>query len=226
MNVSGIILSLAVAVSLNVCHTVDAVIPQVQIDVPAEMILQERNKDIILVNPWNEVPEDYEVDLVHIGNGYMVDSSCYDALMEMLGDCREEGLSPMVCSAYRSRGTQSWLHSKKINQFIGYGYSRQEAEIRASEIVARPGTSEHQLGLAVDIVDLYNQNLNKSQENTEVQKWLMENCWDYGFILRYPTDKSDVTGIIYEPWHYRYVGVELSRDIRDSGLCLEEYLGK
>ncbi|MEE0202655.1 MAG: M15 family metallopeptidase [Muricomes sp.] len=87
-----------------------------------------------------------------------------------------------------------------------------------------PGTSEHQLGLAVDIVDIENQILDEDQEKTAVQKWLMENSWRYGFILRYPNDKSDITGIIYEPWHYRYVGNEAAKEIYDLDVCLEEYL--
>jgi len=91
-------------------------------------------------------------------------------------------------------------------------------------VVAVPGTSEHQLGLAVDLVDLDNQNLNESQEKTAVQKWLLENSWKYGFILRYPNDKRKLTGIIYEPWHYRYVGKDAAREIYETGVCLEEYL--
>ena len=87
-----------------------------------------------------------------------------------------------------------------------------------------PGTSEHQLGLAVDIVDISNQHLDASQENTAVQKWLMEHSWEYGFILRYPNEKSEITGIIYEPWHYRYVGREDAEQIHTLGVCLEEYL--
>ena len=91
-------------------------------------------------------------------------------------------------------------------------------------VVALPGTSEHQLGLALDLVDESYQNLDEGQENTKVQKWLMQNSWRYGFILRYPTDKSSVTGIIYEPWHYRYLGRDMARDVYESGLCLEEFL--
>ena len=90
--------------------------------------------------------------------------------------------------------------------------------------VARPGTSEHQTGLAVDIVDTSYQILDEGQENTPVQQWLMAHCAEYGFILRYPTDKSEITGVGYEPWHYRYVGVEAAREIMANGLCLEEYL--
>ena len=105
------------------------------------------------------------------------------------------------------------------------GYSYDEAYAEASKSVAIPGTSEHQLGLAVDIVDNSNWNLNTSQEKTKTQKWLMEHCWEYGFILRFPNGTTDITGIIYEPWHYRYVGVEISMELRDLGITLEEYLG-
>lgn len=106
------------------------------------------------------------------------------------------------------------------------GYSAEEAKIEAAKSVAVPGTSEHQLGLAVDIVDVNNQNLDSSQEHTPVQKWLMENSWKYGFILRYPKGKSEITGIIYEPWHYRYVGKEAAADIVERGITLEEYLAE
>ena len=90
--------------------------------------------------------------------------------------------------------------------------------------MARPGASEHQTGLAVDIVDINYQLLDEGQEDTAVQIWLMAHCAEYGFILRYPTDKSELTGVSYEPWHYRYVGTEAARAIMGGGLCLEEYL--
>ena len=102
--------------------------------------------------------------------------------------------------------------------------SREEAEIEAAKTVAIPGTSEHQLGIAVDIIDTQNWSLVEEQENLEGQQWLMENCWRYGFILRYPKGTTDITGIIYEPWHYRYVGLELAQEIHGLGITLEEYL--
>ena len=104
------------------------------------------------------------------------------------------------------------------------GLSREEATAQAGAVVAVPGTSEHQTGLAVDLVDKSYQHLDDAQASTEVQQWLMENSWKYGFILRYPEEKSDVTGIIYEPWHYRYVGGPAAREMRELGLCLEEYI--
>ena len=133
----------------------------------------------------------------------------------------------MVCT-YNARVKDFICQS--IANLIGHlveiqGCSREEAEEQAATMVALPGTSEHQLGLAVDIVDSEYQILESSQENTPVQRWLMEHCWEYGFILRYPKEKTQLTGIIYEPWHYRYVGKEAAKEIMNAGICLEEYLG-
>ena len=96
--------------------------------------------------------------------------------------------------------------------------------MEAARWVALPGTSEHHTGLALDIVSSSYTALTRRQEKTAEQQWLMEHCWEYGFILRYPEEKGDITGIYYEPWHYRYVGREAALEIRDSGLCFEEYL--
>ena len=148
----------------------------------------------------------------------------YEDLNAMLEACREAGLRPKICSAYRTQSKQTYLYNNKIARLRNAGYSRAAAEAEAGRWVARPGTSEHQLGLALDIVSQSYQALTKKQEKTAEQKWLLEHCWEYGFILRYPNDKSEITGIGYEPWHYRYVGREVALDIRDSGLCMEEYL--
>ena len=102
--------------------------------------------------------------------------------------------------------------------------AQEGSETKAARIVARPGTREHQLGYAVDITDSGYRKLNKDQEKTATQQWLMANCRDYGFIVRYPTGTTNITGIIYEPWHYRYVGVELAAELKESGITLEEYL--
>ncbi len=179
---------------------------------------------LLLVNPWNEIPEDYTVELKTLPDGMKVDERAYDSLTAMLEACREAGLRPKICSAYRTQAKQTYLYNNKITRLRNAGYSRAAAQEEAGRWVARPGTSEHQLGLAVDIVSQSYQALTKKQEKTAEQKWLMEHCWEYGFILRYPNDKSEITGIGYEPWHYRYVGVEVAQDIRESGLCLEEYL--
>ncbi len=189
---------------------------------------QDNSKDelLVLVNPWNPLPEDYQVSLQQLDNGLSVDVRCYSDLQEMMEACRNAGLNPVICSAYRTRDKQESLYQNKVERLVSQGYSREDAIACAGRVVAVPGTSEHQLGLALDIVDSANQKLDESQENTAVQKWLMENSWKYGFILRYPNEKSNITGIIYEPWHYRYVGKAVAEEIFQSGLCLEEYLSE
>ena len=179
---------------------------------------------LTLVNPWNPLPENYTFTSKQLSNGHSVDERCYPDLREMMDACRSAGLSPVICSSYRSWEKQQDLFQNKVNRLMAQGYSRDSAETEAAKVVAVPGTSEHQLGLALDIVDLGNQNLDISQEDTPVQKWLMEHSWEYGFILRYPNEKSEITGIIYEPWHYRYVGRDAAAEIHELGVCLEEYL--
>ncbi len=179
---------------------------------------------MILVNRDNPMPEGLKPTLVDIGGGDSVDARCYDDLMLMLDDCRAAGLEPVICSAYRTQEYQTMLYENKIDRLIAQGFSAELAPALAMTVVALPGTSEHQLGLALDIVDASYQQLDEAQEHTPVQRWLMDNSYRYGFILRYPNDKSAVTGIIYEPWHYRYVGRDAAQQIYDSGLCLEEFL--
>lgn len=180
---------------------------------------------ILLVNPWNFLPEDYDPEIVDVeGWWWKSNAICYPALQEMLQACRDAGLTPYIASAYRTHADQIYLHNNKIQRLINEGYSEAEARELAGTVVAVPGTSEHELGLAFDLVDDSYRNLDEAQETTAVQKWLMENSWKYGFILRYPNDKSEITGIIYEPWHYRYVGKHEAQKIYESGLCLEEYL--
>ena len=181
---------------------------------------------LILVNPWNTVPEGYKVETSSLLNGESVDSRCYSDLAAMLQECLAAGGSPIVCSAYRPHEKQVRLYQEQVDSLLAQGRTQEEAEAEAGTVVAVPGTSEHELGLAVDICDSENQNLDESQLETLTQQWLIEHCWDYGFILRYPVDKSEITGIIYEPWHYRYVGRKNAAKIHESGLCLEEYLGK
>lgn len=180
-----------------------------------------------LVNAWNAVPQDLAVELAPVeGCLYSVDARCADALNQMLADCWAAGYSPLVCSGYRTQQTQERLFSQAVEKWIARGMSRSDAERTAARSTAVPGTSEHQLGLAADIIDIHYPKLNEVQASRPTQKWLMEHCWEYGFILRYPPDKGEKTGIIYEPWHYRYVGREYAQAIRQSGLCLEEFLQK
>ena len=179
---------------------------------------------LLLVNDQNPLPDDYSIQTVELRNGFQVDERCYPDLQDMMDACREAGLAPVICSAYRTQEYQEKLYQSQIEKQLALGCSRERAETEAGKQVAVPGTSEHQLGLAVDIVDMSYQLLDSSQEDTAVQRWLMEHSWEYGFILRYPDGKSEITGIIYEPWHYRYVGRENAEQIYRMGVCLEEYL--
>ena len=191
---------------------------------PAE---EEGAWSLLLVNFETPLPENFSVpELTQLRRGHAVDRRAYPALQAMMDDCRAAGLSPLICSSYRSQEDQARLFDRETQGWLDRGYIGGEAESQAARWVARPGTSEHQTGLAVDIVDLSYQVLDQGQEDTAVQRWLMAHCADYGFILRYPTDKSALTGVNYEPWHYRYVGEPAAREIMDGGLCLEEYLAR
>ena len=179
---------------------------------------------MLLVNGDNPLPEDFTVELAPLENGMKADKRIYADLTAMLKDCRAAGLKPKICSAYRDAATQTRLHKNKIARLRAAGFSREAAEREAARWVAARGTSEHQIGLALDLVSERYQILDEKQAETPEQQWLMAHSWEYGFILRYPTDKSEITGIGYEPWHYRYVGRPLAAAIYESGLCLEEYL--
>lgn len=170
--------------------------------------------EVILVNGLNPVPDWYEPTLVTLTGDHQVDQRCYDALVRMLDDCTAAGIEYEFNSGYRTLYTQTAILEYRTREHMeSYSLNFREARDKALETVAVPGTSEHHLGLAVDLL------------GKEAIPWFTEHCWDYGFILRYTEEKEDITGIIDEPWHFRYVGTEVSLDMRDSGLCLEEYLG-
>lgn len=191
----------------------------------ADAAFGEADGLLLLVNPWTPLPEDFVPgELVPVQNDQAVDARAYPDLQNMLGDMSEAGLSPLICSSYRSQERQQELYDNKVQRVMAEGVSREAAQAEAARWVARPGTSEHQTGLAVDIVSLSNQMLDETQESTPEFQWLAENAWKYGFILRYPNDKSEKTGIAYEPWHFRFVGKEAAEEMHDLGLCLEEYL--
>jgi D-alanyl-D-alanine carboxypeptidase len=181
---------------------------------------EEIKWNLALVNQWNPLGENLPLELTELSNGQLVDERIYPALQEMFDDARSEGIYPEVVSGYRSAEEQRRMMDDKIARYRDEGYSEEEATADAEVWVAAPGTSEHHLGLAVDI--------NADGVNSagyDVYGWLRENAHKYGFILRYPPDKTDVTGIGYEPWHYRYVGVPAATEIYNRGICLEEYLG-
>lgn len=179
---------------------------------------------LLLVNGENTLPKDYTVEVRSLPNGLTFDTRAYDSLMSMLNDGRDQGLSFVVCSAYRSSELQTQLFEAQAAKQRQKGLGQNEAYEVAKTIVAFPGTSEHQLGLAADIVALDYQVLNSGYAETPEAKWLAAHAHEYGFILRYPADKEKITKIVYEPWHFRYVGPEHAAEIKSRGLCLEEYI--
>ena len=156
------------------------------------------------------------------GSGERMDSRAAEAYEEMYAAAEQDGFYLTPCSGYRSYSTQKRLYYEFVNDYIAQGYSQTEAEDLASRRRNPPGSSEHNIGICMDIICASS---SAGFENTSEYAWLCENAADYGFILRYPADKTDVTGVKFEPWHWRYVGIENAHAIKASGLCLEEYLG-
>lgn len=174
------------------------------------------NWNLILVNKWNKIPDNYNVELVEVPGGEKVDKRIYEPLMQMLNDAKESNWNkePIVVAGYRTNEKQTELYEERIEEYKKDGYSEKEAITEAEKWVSVPGYSEHQIGLAVDI----------NGATYDLYFWLQENSYKYGFIFRYPGNKTDITGISEEVWHYRYVGKEVAKEIYDKGICLEEYL--
>ena len=170
--------------------------------------------EVVLVNALNPIPDWYRLDPVNVVDYHDVDRLCYDALIRMLEDCEAAGISYTFNSAYRTIEEQTTIMEYRTREHMKeFNLDFFAARDKAMETVAIPRTSEHHLGLAVDLL------------GSQAVAWLTEHCWDYGFIVRYTEEKESITGIVDEPWHFRYVGTEVSLDMKDSGLCLEEYLG-
>lgn len=182
-------------------------------------------EDILLVNKEHKLPEDYEVKLITLPDkSNRAAEEAYQPLMDMLNAGRKEGLSFEVCSSYRDVKRQQELFDEDVEALMRRGNSYKQAYDSVAKGTMPPGYSEHSTGLAFDIVALDYQMLDEGQEKTDENKWLRENCSKYGFILRYPKEAEDITGIGYESWHFRYVGVEAAEYITEHGLTLEEYL--
>ncbi len=184
-----------------------------------------------LVNAEHPLPEDFTVETAAI-RGYderLFDRRAAPMLQAMLDDAEKAGCKLYLVSAYRSVKRQTALFSRKTNSFLAEGLPREEAERQAALWVARPGTSEHNTGLAADIVSAdwyaHHDDLTAEFENTPEFEWLMAHCAEYGFILRYPKGGQDITGVVYEPWHYRFVGRQAARSIMSKGITLEEWNG-
>lgn len=181
--------------------------------------------NLILVNKTHPIPEDYQVELKSIGSGHQIDARAYDDFKAMIQASKKGGVTIYVSSSYRDMNKQITLYEKKTDSYLQQGYSLEDALSKAGQVVAVPGTSEHHLGLAIDVVSSEYRKLDEKQENTKGFQWMKEHSWEYGFILRYPNGSTDITGIIYEPWHFRYVGLEAAKEIYERDITLEEYLG-
>jgi D-alanyl-D-alanine carboxypeptidase len=176
----------------------------------------------ILVNQRNLLPDGFSVEVADFSGG-QVDQRILDISKAMFADAKADGVTLKLVDAYRSYDLQKKLFEDKVNSYLAKGYNQEDAEAQASTITAHPNTSEHQTGLALDIVTPSYTKRDKGFVNTAAFKWLNANAQDYGFTLRYKKGKQDLTGVIYEPWHWRFVGVKAARAMKKSGEVLEEY---
>ncbi len=178
----------------------------------------------ILVNDWNPLSRSFQPDLADTRHGKQVDRRIKSSLERMMDDAREEGLDLRICSAYRDYEKQASLVQNSIEELLEAGNNYEEAYWQTRRRLALVGTSEHHTGLAVDLVGVTHQTLDDEQADTPEAKWLAEHAHKYGFILRYPKEKEDLTGIEFESWHYRYVGEQAAAFIKENQLCLEEFI--
>ncbi|SFP45206.1 D-alanyl-D-alanine carboxypeptidase [Butyrivibrio proteoclasticus] len=178
---------------------------------------------IILVNKQHPIPDDYEVSLGAINGSMKCDERIISPLLEMMRAASRDGVGLIICSPYRDMERQTMLFTNKVDRYMNGGMSYMDAYNLASQAVTVPGSSEHQIGLAIDIICDGYSSLDEGFADTKAGKWLAENSYKYGFILRYPLGKEDITSIEFEPWHFRYVGVDAATVMYENGMCLEEF---
>ena len=183
---------------------------------------------MVLVNHTSKMPDDYTFDTKECGSATAVNKTLQtvacDAFLEMQKAAAADGVTVWMQSGYRSVKYQTSLYERKTKYYLDKGYDNATAREKAAAVVNPPGYSEHNCGLAADLNSPEHTGLDEGFEKTAAFRWLCEHAGDYGFILRYPKDAEDKTEIIYEPWHWRYVGVENAAKINASGLCFEEYI--
>ncbi|MBP3420941.1 MAG: D-alanyl-D-alanine carboxypeptidase family protein [Lachnospiraceae bacterium] len=192
-----------------------------------DMELSREDWRLVLINKQHSIPEDYEFTLGSINTvkGTMrCDERIIPDLLKMLQAAKDDGVNLQICSPYRDMNRQVYLFDRKINAYMKQGMSYMDAYSLTAQAVTVPGASEHQIGLALDIVSDKYSYLNEGFGDTEAGKWLAEHSCEYGFILRYPKGKEYITGIEYEPWHFRYVGREAAMIITSEDLTLEEFV--
>ena len=181
---------------------------------------------LVLVNPWNVLEKEMDVSLVMTKYGYEVDERIVEDLDDMINSAKAEGVDLLLCYGYRTFAQSQQLFEKQINRQKNANphYTHEQAVEAAKKWVAPPGTSDHHTGLALDIVTPSNQVLDDNFATTDAAKWMAANGWKYGFTLRFPKDKTEITGISYESWHMRYVGREHAAIMHENNYCLEEYI--
>ena len=178
---------------------------------------------LVLINKQHPIPEDYSFKLGTIKDGMMCDERIISDLLAMMQAARKDGINLMIRSPYRTDSRQEYNFNARIKRYMGQGYSYMEAYKLTSQVITVPGASEHQVGLALDIVcDTYD-SLTAGFGDTKAGQWLAEHSCEYGFALRYPSGKEYITSIEYEPWHFRYVGREAATVMHDEDICLEEF---
>lgn len=192
--------------------------------VNSEAVFDKDDWKLVLINKQHQIPEDYTFELGAIKGSMKCDARIIQELMEMMQAAKDEGVNLEICSPYRDLNRQEVLFNRKINLYMKKGMNYTEAYRTTSQTVTVPGASEHQIGLALDIVSDTYAYLDEGFGETEAGVWLVENSYKYGFILRYPKGKEYITGIEYEPWHFRYVGKEAAAVITEQGITLEEFI--
>ncbi len=193
-------------------------------DSESEVVFDKNDWRLLLINKQHPIPDDYTFTLGTIKGSMKCDERIIGDLLAMFQAAKEDGINLAVCSPYRDISRQEMLFNRKITAYMAKGMSYMEAYSLASQAVTVPGASEHQVGLALDIVSDTYTTLDEGFEDTEAGKWLAQHSCEYGFILRYPKGKEYITGIQYEPWHFRYVGKDAATVITERGICLEEFI--
>jgi D-alanyl-D-alanine carboxypeptidase len=197
-------------------------------DNPSEMIstLSKDDWQLLLVNKQHPIPDGYEFTPAVIKGAMKCDARILADLKAMMKAAKADGVNLVVSSSYRDYSRQTYVFNRKIDYYMEKGYSYLEAYKLASITVTIPDASEHQIGLALDITSTSYSALEIGFGDTLAGKWLAAHCAEYGFILRYPLGKEDITGIQYEPWHFRYVGKTAATEIMDRGITLEEFVAE
>lgn len=203
--------------------TTEAVNPDLELSKEAKEIYERNKSLLILVNMDNPLPEDYSFEQHTLNSGFVIDEQMYIDFYRFTKACNDADLHYNIISAYRDRETQQGIIDRNIQELMDTGLSEEEARAKTYETVQMVGCSEHETGLALDLSDEEHFMLTEDLEENPTVKWFTENCYHYGFILRYPKDKVDVTGISYEPWHFRYVGEEAAIFMHEHNLTLEEF---